>query len=401
MRTMRVRMLKRDLRLFLRCLLPAAALTAAFAVICAAAALASVRRAEEVYTPVKAAVVDAEDSVFNRMLIRTAARTDYIAQLLDISVRDMDEAMEALKSGELAAVIVLPEGVFGGITSGQQTGGTIYLSPAAAAHADIAQGAAAFGELLLASGQYGIFSAQHLIWRHGLGETFETEFLTQANTLLLREALRADDAYFEIQVTDYGDTAMSSSAYYAVSWIALLMMLSTLFFARLYTQDLNRPMLCRLRALGVGDGGFLLGKLLYPALFQLAALAAAMAALGQWLPGRIGAGTLAAALAGAILSACVCGGLMMLGHYGTPAVAVTALAGLLLCGGIIPRQLLPDALLTLGSITPYGVVQGLLMPLLGGKTDWVCYVGGAVYLVAVPAALRAGLRRVRMGGGGA
>ena len=130
---MRYQMLKRDIRLFLRCLLPATTLTAVFAAVCAVAALAAINNAKDVYTPVKAAVVDREDSVFNRMLIRTVAKTDYMAELLEITYCDMDEAMEGMESGDLSAVIVLPEGAFEGITSGIPTKGEIYLSSSVAA----------------------------------------------------------------------------------------------------------------------------------------------------------------------------------------------------------------------------------------------------------------------------
>lgn len=391
-------MLKRDIRLFLRCLLPAAVLTAVFAAVCAAAALTAAKGAENVYTPVKAAVVDGEGSVYSRMLIHAVAQTDYISGLMDISRQSMKKAMNGLESGELAAVIVLPEDVIDGITSGTQTKGTIYLSPAAAANADIVAGAASFGELLLASGQYGVFSGQRLIWRHSLGSRFNSDFLTEANALLLNGAMAANSAYFNVQVTNYADTAMSTAAYYIVCWSALLLMLSSLFFARLYTQDLNRPILCRLKSLGVGDGRFLTGKLLYPALFQAVILSAILLVTGSIAPAAVGAVSLVCALLSILLSAGACGVCMMLGHRGIPLVVVAALAGLFLCGGIVPRQMLPDALLTLGSLTPYGAVQGLLQPLLGGRVPAPSLFAGLIYLLMIPFASCARLRQVRTGG---
>jgi len=395
---MRFQMLKRDMKLFLHCLLPALVLTAVFAAVCAAAGLAAVKSAEDVYTPVKAAVVDGEDSVFSRMLIRAVANTDYIAGLLEISHRGEDEAMEGLKSGELAAVIVLPEGMIDGITSGRETRGQIYLSPAAAAHSDIVAATAAFGELLLTSGQYGVFSGEQLIWEYGLDSRFHADFLAEANGLLLGEAIGAGTRYFDVRVTDYADTAMSAQAYYAVSWIALLLMLSTLFFARLYTKDLERPILCRLRALGVRDGGFLLGKLLYPALFQAVVLLVILIAVGRSVPVALSAAALVCALAAVLLSAASCGVFLLLSHRGTPIVVVTVLAGIFLCGGVIPRQTLPDGLLLLGALTPYGAVQGLLQPLLGGELRALPPIIAAVYLVAAAVAACALLRRVRTGG---
>lgn len=395
---MRYQMLKRDIRLFLHCLLPAMALTAVFAAVCAVAALTAIRNAQDVYTPVKAAVVDREDSVYNRLLIRAVAKTDYIAELLEVSYCDMDEAMEGMESGALSAVIVLPEGTWDGINSGAATKGEIYLSPSVAAYADIVKNVAAFGELLLASGQYGVFSGEHLIREYGLDRQFYSEFLVESNALLLGDAISANSTYFDVQILDYAKTSMTTEAYYVASWAALLLMLLPLFFARLYTSDLKKPVLCRLRGLGISDRQFLLGKIAYPAVFQAIVIAVILFAAGSQIAPSIRVFPVLCALAGIVIAALVCGFLMMLGHRGVPALIVIALAGLFLCGGIVPRQMLPDALLTVGAITPYGVVQNLLSPIWGGQCSWLSCVMGLVYAVATAVAAHARLQHVRIGG---
>lgn len=359
-------MLKRDLRLFLRCLLPALCLTLVFALVCAGAAFAALKGAEELYTPVKAAVVDEEDSVLSRMLIRVAAGTDYISGLMDISRCGMDEAMEGLRAGDYAAVIVLPEGFTGDISRGEYSRGRILLSPAAASHSQVVGSAAAFGELLLAAGQYGVFSGEELIREYGLGSDFHSAFLTQVNTQLLREAMGAESAYFDMEVTDYAGSSMSSASYYAVSWLTLVLFLCSIFFTRLYTADLTRSMLCRLRAAGVRDRAFVWGKLLWPALFRLLLLVPAAALLSRFLPVTPGAGALLSCLA-AVLAVSVTGAALGMGTGSGAAVnGIAAAAGLFLCGGIVPRQMLPDGVLLLGSLTPFGGVQALLAPLFGG-----------------------------------
>ncbi|MBE6963118.1 MAG: ABC transporter permease [Ruminococcaceae bacterium] len=395
---MRYQMLKRDMKLFLHCLLPAMVLTTVFAAVCAIAGLAAVNNAKDVYTPVRAAVVDRGDSAFNRMLIRAIAKTDYISALLEVSACDMDTAMEGMESGELSAVIVLPEGVVDGITTGSSTKGEIYLSSSVAAYADIVKSIAAFGELLLATGQYGVFSGQHLIWKYDLGEQFHSKFLSKVNPLLLGEGIGAASSYFDVQVLDYAGTGMSTEAYYAVSWAALLIMLLPLFLARLYTQDLKKPMLCRLRGAGIKDRDFLLGKIACPAAFQAVVLAVILYAVkGQVVP-SVGIVPVLCALAGVIVSAVVCCFLMMLGYRGVSLLIVIALTGLLLCGGIIPRQMLPEGLLAVGAMTPYGIVQTLLMPIWGGRFRWSSCGMGAAYVVIASAAVYARLRYVRIGG---
>jgi len=395
---MRYSMLKRDFRLFIRSLIPAAALTVVFSIVCAAAALSAIKGTEDVFTPVKTAVVDGEDSLMSRMIINAVAGMDYISELMDVSLYDMDEAMDGLRDGELAAVIILPEGTMSGIMSGKDTKGTIYLSSSAAAHADVVSGAAAFGELMLTAGQYGIFSAEHLIWRNGMEEQFHQDFLKKYNALLMAEAIGADSEYFDMQVTDYADTAMSTTAYYAVCWLTLLMLLVTMFFSRLYTDDAAKPMLCRLRGLGVGDGELLAGKVLFPFTFLLALLAAALWAVSKLTAVNVTAVAVLCAAAAALLAAVIGGGTIMAFRGGVPAVAAASVAGLLLCGGVIPRQLLPDAVLKLGSVTPFGAVQGLLMPIFGGRPGFAPVLAAAVYAVLLPLLVHRRLTLIRIGG---
>jgi len=394
---MRIQMLKRDIRLFLHCLLPAAALTVVFAAVCAAAAFTAVKGAEDVYTPVRAAVVDEEDSIYSRLVVRALSKSDYLSGLLEISRCGMEEGMDGLAAGDLAAVIVLPDGIVEGVTTGARMKGTIYLSPAAAAHADIAAEVAAFGELLLAAGQYGVFSGERLIREYGLGSDFHSRFLAESNARLLQEGFGANSAWFDVVVTDYGGTGMSTAAYYAASWSALLLLLSVLFFSRLYTEDLTRPILCRLRAMGIGDGAFLLGKLFCPALFHALLLAVILAASKPFAPAALSAPAIGCALLGLLLSAGF-GLLLMVNHRGTVIVAACALIGAFLCGGIVPRQMLPDFLLKAGSFTPYGAVQSLLRPLFGGTLAPSALICAPLYLTLLLLLACRRLRQLRLGG---
>lgn len=395
---MRYSMLKRDFRLFIRSLVPAAALTVVFSMVCAAAALSAVKGAEDVFAPVKTAVVDGEYSLMSRMIINAVAKMDYISNLMDISMYDMDEAMDGLRDGELAAVIILPDGTMDGIMSGKETKGTIYLSSSAAAHADVVTSAAAFGELMLTAGQYGIFSGEHLIWRNGMEEQFHQDFLKKYNALLMAEAIGADGEYFDLQVTDYADTAMSTAAYYAACWLTLLLLLVTMFFSRLYAEDVTKPMLCRLRGLGVRDGDFLAGKLIFPFAFLLVLLAAVLVATSKLVLLNVTAGTILCASAGALLAAVIGGGIVTAFKGGVPAVAAVSVLGLLLCGGVIPRQLLPDVVLTLGSVTPFGAVQGLITPIFGGRPTLVPVLAAAVYALLLSVLACRRLTLIRIGG---
>lgn len=391
-------MLKRDLRLFLRCLVPALALTLAFALACTGAAFAAARAAGGLYTPVKAAVVDREDSLVSRMAVNVVQGMDYISGLMEVERCSMDEAMEGLEAGAYAAVIVLPENFTVDISRGEESRGQIILSPAAASNAPVVESAARFGELLLAAGQYGVFSGERLIREYALGQEFHSAFLTESNTRLMGEALNAQDNYFDIEVTDYAGTSMSGASFFALSWLTLALFLCAIFFAKLYTTDMTRPMLCRLKAAGVTDRAFLLGKVLYPALLRLLLLAAVLAVLSRFLDLELSALTLLSGLAGVLVLSLVSAALCMGGKSPAALVAIVSAAGLFLCGGIVPRQMMPQGLLAVGTLTPSGAVQALLAPLFGGELSLASAGAALAYALASLLWLRRRLSALRVGG---
>lgn len=395
---MRFSMLKRDFRLFVRCLISAAVLTAVFTAVCAAAAFSALSGAERLLSPVQTAVVDEERSLLSRLVVSTVMRMDYVSGVMEVTSCGMEEAMDGLETGEFAAVVVLPEGTMDGIMTGREAKGTIYLSPAAASHADIVAKTAAFGELMLAAGQYGVFSGEQLIWEHGLGDGFYQEFLAECNARLISGALEAGGEYFDVQVTAYADTNLSTAAFYLVCWLAFLVMLVPMLFSALYTRDLQKPVLCRLRGLGVADGAFLLGKAVFPFAFLLVLLVICLGAAGRVLALDITVGTVLCAVLGVLAAALCGGGMMMAGDNGAPVVAAVSAAGLLLCGGLIPRQSLPEFLRILGSVTPVGAVQGLFLPVFGGKLTVLSVLAAVVYAVLLPVFVKRRLQRIRIGG---
>ncbi len=389
-------MLKRDARLFLRSLLPAVALTLVFALVCVAAALSVTSSAEEVFTPVKAAVVDEEDTVTSRMLVNLVKGTEYISDALTVERMNMEKAMAALHSGEIAVVIVLPENFVGDILSGVSSRGQIILSPAAVSNADVVKTTARFGEIMLAAGQYAAISGDALLLEYEIGSTFRNTFLTDTNAALLDEAMGAPQMYFDVQVTRYADTSMSVWGHYAVSFIVFLLFVSAGFFKRLCCTDTSRSLLCRLRASGVSDGAFLLGKYLYPFLFRTVFILMILPLLGDMVcfcPSAV-----LSAIVGLLVVSVIGTSVMLSLQSGVAANMLLAVAGLFLCGGLLPRQMLPEKLLFLGDITPFGAVRNLVSPLFGGKISLLTAVFAVIYLLAAVFLSFHALRSKRVGG---
>lgn len=394
-------MLKRDLRLFLRCLIPAAVLAAVLAAVCAGAAFAAAQGAEKVYTPIKAAVVDGENSVLSRMLISAVAEADYIKALLKVESCDAGKAYAGLADGTYAAVIELPEDFLNDILSGRENRGRITLSSAAAANSETVASVASFGELLLASGQYAAFSGYTVIDRYVTDDAAADALLASVNRALLAEAMSAQNKYFTVTVAKYADTGVSLHAHYLMSWLAALAMLCAVMFERLFTADRTHAMLLRLHVSGIGDGNFLVWKLLLTAGFLLVVLLLGSAAGGEWVELQWTWGTVLTLTAAAAVMAAAAGAVLLVAGRGAPVWLFGIAVQLFLCGGLVPRQMLPRPILLAGDLLPLGIARSLIAPLFGGGWSSAALCGAAVWIAVSIFAMLLRIRSLRRKGGGA
>ncbi len=369
--------------------------------LCGLAAGAIVRHVGEAYTPLHVAIVDNEDSVFSRILVRTVGKMDYIAGLLQTERMREEEAEEALKAGECAAVILLPDGFTEDITHGRTAQGEIVLSPAMQSGATLVSSVARFGERMLLAGQYGVFCGERLLGVHGMPASAYEAYYTASNAALIGEATSAAGRYFKEETVDYLDTAMSGEAYFALIWTLTLLFLSSLFFLPLFLTDCTKPMLCRLSALGVGNFGFMRTKLFLAFLLRLILLTALFALLLPMGITVMGAGSFFALLAAAAYLAVIGAALSMSMGNGVTSNVIFAVVGLFLCGGLVPRQLLPAYLTEIGALTPFGAAADLLAPAFGGTVSTFGICAACVWLIGAVLLINRHLTRTRLGKGGA
>ncbi len=389
-------MLRRDGRLFLRCLASGIVLFLLLGTGCVLAAGAVIHRSASVYTPVRVAVIDHEDSVFSRILIGFAAGTEEVSRLLSCEIMEESDAMDALLRGDAAAVVELPSGFLSDMTSGTRGEGVIILSDGAKRHGEVVRSIAKFGEELLLAGQAGVFAGEELLRASGDPSVVD-EFLDRSNAALLNEAMGASERYFRMEILDYHDTGMSSSAYFGMCWLTLLLFLVSLLFIPLFTRDTKPTVLRRLCAEGVRKVRFMGWKLVFPALFRLLLAFGVLFFLGRWLD----VGLTPLGIAG--MTAAVC----FVTLFGTAAsfamgdgVTMNVLfgfGGLFLCGGLVPRQVLPHWVTALGDLTPFGTALELMKPAFGGEASPVSLLFAIGYGVLAAWLMGRRLERRMMG----
>ena len=389
-------MFRRDARLFLRCLGASAILLLVLAAVAAGAVFAGVRG--RAFTPVRVDVVDGEDSTVSRMLVHTVRSMEAVSGLFETRTRTREDALADLDSGDAAAVVLLPGDFVGDIMAGRDAEGHILLAAEVAAQREIVESVARFGEILLASGQYGIFCGEELIAAHHLTEGTRQAFLNTANARLLSEAMHAEAA-LDVVVPETGVLGQRQAL--VACWTILTLLLLSAVFLPLFTRDATPGLLRRLRTAGVGPVRFLGGKLLLTFLFRwlLATLTVLVLARIGWTAWRwtalvwTGAAAFSVSLTGACLS-------LGFGNSGAAGISLVSGAGLLLCGGVVPTQLLPAAAVRIGKLSPFGAAMNLFAPAL---TDSIpADTGAAIFCALLYAGLACALllwrlRRIRRG----
>ena len=385
-------MLNRDRRLFGKGLLPALILTGLMALAMGLAAYAVFRSADEKTPPVQVALVDEEGGLVSQFCISLVRSQKFIASLMDFEEVNRNQAINGLEGGRYAAIIVLPKGYTDNIMRGKKAAGQIVLSEAAAASAKVVASVASFGETLLAAGQNGVFAGEDLLRARGIGgEAYQT-FLDESNDLLLDVALNLYTDGVEVVTTPYSGSGLATLSYYAACWLSLLVLLCGLFFSRLYTADLSKPLITRLFSLGIRPAGFLCGKILYPFLFRLPVFALLLWALSRFVPIDLSASSVLYALCGLFLaSAFVSLTGVALGRRGGWQGLVLGIGalGLFLGGGLVPRTMLPVHVTEIGRFMPSGMILAAFKPLFGARADIPALLAGAaLFLLLAFAAWR-------------
>ena len=391
-------MLKRDMRLFCRCLLVAVLFVLTLGAIGVGTVAAVGSGGSDAFKSPEVAVVDKEGSLLSRLVVGFVENSDYVAPLFRVSSVKEKEALRRFAEGSCSAVILLPEGFVEDISRGRTSRGTIMLSDALGSYSYVVESAAGFGEKMLAAGQYGVFAGEELIRDYGRNSEEHEQFLIAVNSELLKEALGANENYYEIVTTAYLNTALSTEQYYLTAWLAFVLTLTGLFFWKLYRTDLNRPVVTRLLSCGVKEWQFVAGKILYPFLFQFGLLSLTGIFLRK-TEGLILNGT---AIVSVFLAIALSSGLSfaLAVNMKNELMVSTALSfcGLILCGGVIPRPLLPGFLSMLGDAAPVGVIRALLSSCFTGNNTVSSYAYAVGYAVVIVILIKRGMSRYRTGG---
>lgn len=377
-------MLYRDSRLFSRALYNAFVMGVLFLVACAG--LFWVITASETSSDhlVEIAISNEDtENPLGEMAIRLASSHDLVSKLVTIRLCDTpDDAVKAVEDGAAAAVI-LPDGFFDSIMSGEDLPCRLVLSKTNTSGRNTVAIYADVGSDLLSAAQYAVYSGVAYLKSQGVSGQAISDYIYRLDMDSFSHVSEAQKLYFETAEISYTAGGLSMYCHYAVLYASFCFCILILSFSHLYHADCQRDTLSRLQASGISESAFICWKLILPGLFILLLTAGMLAVAAQFFNVRFSFGSVVCAVC-AIAFCAALGGLLSLGlgTLGGCVQFLCTIAGLFLLGGIIPYSRMNPIATMLGAYTPLGVVYGLFSPLFGGSLSWSLFPAGAVELAA-------------------
>ena len=333
-------------------------------------------------------VLPDEDSLSKRA-VSMLSSLESVKSLCDFTYLDQEEAEEKLRSGELYAVMKVPEDFVKDIVNGANTPVTVILPKSAGAESRIFKELADAGAGTLSAAQAGIYAGDELLSLYDRADSV-SRLEEDLNRIYLYYSLPRMDYFRQIRVSATGD--VDTAAFYGISMAALSLLLCAVPVSAYLAPEKN-VMKQKLMLLGVGRGTIVASKILGMGSLMAAVgfLTAAAAVLRGWLEWKImmlpalGLSFLAAAAfvvfvyeaAGSLL-----GGVMLL--------FILSIAMHFASGGFLPSVFLPAVFRKVAAVLPSRILmEGIQMAvtarwsfLTAGK---LCLLTAAGFLAAVAA----------------
>lgn len=332
---------------------------------CVAMCLSAMKSAEDVSADnLVLGIVDKDGSMVSKLAMGIASSHEQLQALFSVTQYPSEAALrQAVQGGKAAAGIILEQGYFDRIQKGENEAVAVILNDQMQVHAAVIRDFADTGELLIKAGEYGANAAWQP-FKQQLGEQGSRTFSVFSLQYAL-ELVSVTGQAMQRQLLPYSDSAGSLALHYLLQYTVLLLMLLDMLFFDFVRREGQRSLLCRLRAAGVRGVHLLLSKLPRVFVVKAAVLAGVLALGGLKLSA---AGLLSAVGAAAFVSltgVCLCA-LLQRSNVGPCLLCAVALAGLFLCGGLVPYNMIPRAVSQAGILTPHGMAAAMLSPLFGG-----------------------------------
>lgn len=403
-------MWKRDKKLFAHCLLNVLVTGVLLLTGCAAAFFLATQSGAS-KKPLELALVNEDgDGALQNIILAVIAGNEEISDAVDVRICGTEkEAVEAVKAGASAALII-PDGFFGSIYAGKNSPCTLILNDADISSAGAIREYTNLGSDLLSKAQCVIYAGDAYLADLGAGDEERSAYNRQLNLSLLGEAADAAESYFFVLDVGYTSEGLSETGHYLAAFLGFALAVLGVCFYPLYTTDVRTDRLRRLLSAGVTRRSFFVWKILLPAALYMGIIMAVILvlatgadvapALSSLKAPVLSFSTIASAVCAALFAAAFCAFLgAVLGKSSAAATFLIFFVSLFFIGGIIPYSALPNEVLSVGQLTPLGVLYSLLSPLFGGALNIWTLPFAALYLLAGCIASHSALKKCVIGRG--
>ncbi len=351
---------------------------------CAFLFLSVVADAEAMEEIVTIGIVDKDGSFVSRLAIQMVSGNKEVKGMFAVEdFETEEEAYDAVYNGDIVGAIIFEEGYFSQILAGESSAVSVVVSEAVEVHALQLRDFAGTGEILIKVGEYGVGAT----WDPIMEATGDWDkAVVRYNKLSLEFAsniMKLVGSTVATEHTPYSGHSVSLVGHYVLMYATLLLSMLDIIFFDFIRWDYSRTLLSRLRTMGVEGIHIMASKVPRILLVKGVLLGVVLAVAGIFLPLSVNLlsvlGVAVFLIFNTCFTVCICT-LTQGSDVGPAIICAIHFAGLFLCGGLVPYDMLPLAVTQTGSFTPVGIGAGLLAPILGGSGTALPFVLAAVYL---------------------
>lgn len=379
-----VALLIRNGKLFLKKLIVCVLLCVIFAAGCLLAAKILSQSNAKNYSPMRVAVVNNDTGSTAKLAVNLLSNSKHSFKEV-VSLEQMDEAdaFSLLENGELAGVIVFPEGSIDGYLVGEDVPITLTVSSASPYEAMLLEQIGDIGGTVLTSGRSGTYTVQRILIEQNETEKFNS-LSNKINMSLINKGLSAYSDMTEWETLNLSGALLPLSAHHLLCFFVFFLLCSGGFHADFFLTDYNPSTLKRLASCKVPAVLIAAVKTLYVTVFNIVLINVFLIAAKKYLKIKSDAdfiSVLAAALFVALLSEAL---FYLFGKRGaTFILAAVSICGLISGGGIVPSMLLPDGMSAVSDFFPNRLLYVSLSTVFKADTSR----GGTIIVLGISAVL--------------
>lgn len=214
--------------------------------------------------PFSIAVVDYDKSVGSRMAISSLESEGYISKLVTVKMMEENEGIERLKKGEVAGVVVIPEGFAESLYLGKNKPFKVYTNSRQGTSSELIKSFFKNAADLVIAGQSGIYTVYGSLKKiqNEVGITHEEVYKRTENAMgkLMLMAMGRNEV-FETEIISH-IPQINPLQYYIIGVSILFIMLTGVIGIRLVTMDFETGIIYRIFAAPINKLEYFLAKLI-------------------------------------------------------------------------------------------------------------------------------------------